>query len=201
MKYPSFPPIQIMQIIAEVPKYFLSIIIRQDIKIDYNITTTKSQIFQPQMNLILTYTKSHPCIWVHSSPSFLFPTEIGQHYYRDSEIVRVMQASHYAVIHLRYVTKTLILGGESDAKPGTRCWERWVSATHHCGDRGENPQNLTISLYVFEQNQLTSGNLFLLKANKNIYKSILISFGENSKCVRIGAMTPLAVTGCLCICH
>ena len=112
-----------------------------------------------------------------------------------------MQASHYAVIHLRYVTKTLILGGESDAKPGTRCWERWVSATHHCGDRGENPQNLTISLYVFEQNQLTSGNLFLLKANKNIYKSILISFGENSKCVRIGAMTPLAVTGCLCICH
>ena len=42
MKYPSFPPIQIMQIIAEVPKYFLSIIIRQDIKIDYNITTTKS---------------------------------------------------------------------------------------------------------------------------------------------------------------
>ena len=54
MKYPSFPPIQIMQIIAEVPKYFLSIIIRQDIKIDYNITTTKSQIFQPQMQLILT---------------------------------------------------------------------------------------------------------------------------------------------------
>ena len=33
------------------------------------------------------------------------------------EIVRVMQASHYAVIHLRFVTKTLILGGESDAKP------------------------------------------------------------------------------------
>lgn len=57
------------------------------------------------------------------------------------EIVRVMQASHYAVIHLRYVTKTLILGGESDAKPGTRCWERRVSATHHCGDRGENQQN------------------------------------------------------------
>ena len=76
------------------------------------------------MHLILTYTNSHPRIWVHSSPSFLFPTEFGQHCRdRDSEIFRVMQVSHYAVIHLRYVTKTLILGGESDAKPGTRCWE------------------------------------------------------------------------------
>ena len=135
MKYPSFPPIQIMQIIAEVPKYFLSIIIRQDIKTDYNITATKSQMFQPRMHLILTYTKPNLRIWVHSPPTFLFPTEFGQHW-RDSEIVSVMQASHYAVIHLRYVTKTLILGVESDAKPAQDAGKGGlVPPIIACGDR------------------------------------------------------------------
>ena len=71
------------------------------------------------MHLILTYTNSHPRIWVHSSPSFLFPTEFGQHCRdRDSEIFRVMQVSHYAVIHLRYVTKSLILGGGQSGQCG-----------------------------------------------------------------------------------
>ena len=67
------------------------------------------------MHLILTYTKASP-IWAHSHSASLFLTQFGQHW-RIQRLFGVMQASHYAVIHLRYVTKNLILGGESDGVP------------------------------------------------------------------------------------
>ena len=111
------------------------------------------------MQLILTYTKPNLRIWVHSPSSSLFPTEFGQHCLAVEcpEIVRVMQASHYAVIHLRYVTKTLILGGESDAKPAHDAGKGWCHPSLQRQERG--PIQLTVFMtFVFYMFTRTSGH-------------------------------------------